>query len=236
MHPAIKIVNLVIFSVFITQGGWQTLFIGVFLLLPFYLLNSHLWASAIKMISKLKWFFLSIVTIYYYYTPHLEPSQQTISYINEGLTLGLFRILLLVVIIFAVNLFIKNTLKEEILSALLWLFSPLKLLKIDISLFLLRAVITLEYIEVLSQKLTQHKNNHPLQPISYSKNVLINNIKQKHQAFTHLIKHSGIILLEILKESESTSGQSYVITHLEAPMATQFIPPIGLCFLFFISL
>ncbi|MCU7799762.1 MAG: hypothetical protein KZQ70_06370 [gamma proteobacterium symbiont of Lucinoma myriamae] len=216
MHPAIKIVSLIIVTIFITQGSWFTLLLTAILLLPFYILNLHLWTSAIKMLFRLKWFFLSILIIYYYYTPELQASSSLFNILNERFVPGFFRISVLVIILFSVNLFIKMTSKEEILSALLWLFSPLQFLHIDVERISLRAVLTLDYIEDLSGRLSEYK--------------------QKKQSLFYLVELSGIILHEILDEAENTSGKSYTVNCLEAPDAKQFILPMVLCLSLYISL
>jgi len=238
MHPAIKIVSLIIITIFITQGGWFTLALTAIILLPFYVLHTSLWASAIKMLLKLKWFFLSIFFIYYYFTPELQASQSYFYILNDRFIPGLFRISILIVILFSVNLFIKTSSKEDILSALLWLFSPLAFFHINVDRISLRAVLTLEYIEELSARLSEYKQNKTLDVNSttspeYSFLIFL---KQKKQSFFHLVEHSGIILREILNEAENTSGKSYTINCLAAPAAKQFILPVVLSLLLYITL
>lgn len=243
MHPAVKIISLLVVSIFLTQGGWSTLLITGALLLPFYVLHGELWRPAIKMLLRLKWFFISILLIYYLYTPDVPHTAHTIiSQIGGRIIPGLFRIAVLIIILFSVNLFIKTTSKEQILSALLWLFSPLKYFSIKTERISLRAVLTLEYIEALSQRLTDYKEKKSFQSYTdsnssvASKKPIINFYLKKKWAFLHLIKHSGIILHEILEEADTTSGQSYTIDYLESPKAIQFIIPLTLCLIFFLSL
>ena len=245
MHPAVKIVSLVIISIFLTQGGWSTLLLAGALLLPFYVVQHDLWHSAITMLLRLKWFFISILLIYYFYTPDIPQTTQTIiSQFSARINPGLFRIAVLIIILFSVNLLIKTTSKEEILSALLWLLTPLKYLKINTERISLRAVLTLEYIEVLSQRLETYKENKSSEVPEeadfrfyvFSKRQFINNWQKKKRAFLHLIKDSGIILHEILEKAETTSGKSYTIDCLESPPMIQFIFPLMLCLILFLSL
>jgi len=242
MHPAIKIVNLVIISIFLTQGGWSTLLLTGALLLPFYLVQLHLWYPAIKMLYRLKWFFISILFIYFYYTPTIHYTESSLlAQYSYKLMPGVFRILVLIFILFSVNLFIKTTSKEEILSALLWLFLPLKLFNFDIERLSLRAVLTLEYIEVLSKRLSDYKTNNSLTAISSktSNNDLffVHNIFQRIKStLLHLIKHSGIIFCNILEEAECTSGKLYTLDCLESPKLFQYFYPLLLFFLYFYSL
>lgn len=238
MHPSIKIVSLVIISIFLTQGGWSTLLLTGALLLPFYFTQPDLWRPAIKMLFRLKWFFISILFIYYFYSPSIYQIEQTpISQLVERLKPGLFRIAVLVFILFTVNLFIKTTSKEEILSALLWLFSPLTFFKINIERMSLRAVLTLEYITALSDRLKQYKKDSALTDINPDcNNRLFAFVLRKKLAFVHLIQHSGIILREILEEAETTSGRSYTLDYIAPPKFSQFLFPLVLSLLFYLSL
>ena len=244
MHPAIKIVSLVILTIFTTQGSWLTLLISSLFLLPYYLTHSHLWHGAIKMLLRLKWFFLSIFVIYYYYTPQNISVDQhaydslllTFSLMMENSMAGLLRIAILVIILFSVNLFIKTSTKEEILSALLWLSSPLTFIHINVERISLRAVLTLDYLETLSLRLSLYKNNRIAIQYPVSHYSFINAIKQKRQSLLHLIEHSGIILHDILKEADNTSGKSYTIECLNAPSIAQTIFPLLLGFSLYLTL
>jgi len=243
MHPAIKIVNLVIISVFLVQGGWYTLVLTGVLLLPFYVLIPDLFTSAFKMLSRLKWLFLSILLVYYFYMPDLEGTGNSRFY---QFLPGLYRIAVLVFIIFTVNLFIKTTTKEEILSALLWLLLPLKIFNIDIERLSLRSVLTLEYIEVLSKQMKDYKvrlSNEKIELSSLEKSsgkskgndfiVFFEHLKYK---ILHIINHSGIIFREIIQEADKTSGLNYTIECLEPPKIVQYCYPLILLLFYFFLL
>ncbi len=236
MHPAIKIVSLVILTIFSTQGSWLTLFISILFLLPFYLRLPDLWPTVIKMLLRLKWFFLSIFILYYYYTPQINSLEAQSLFIVNNFLPGLFRISVLVIILFAVNLFIKTSSKEEILAALVWLFSPLKFFHIDSERISLRAVLSLQYIEDLSLRLSLYKKNRIIKTCPNSENSFINTIKQKKQSLLHLIEHSGIILNDILMEAENTSGKRLTIESLAAPLIKQILFPIVLSLSLYLTL
>jgi len=236
MHPAIKIVNLIVISIFLTQGSWFSILLAGALLLPFYIIRPDLWRPAIKMLFRLKWFFISILLIYYYYTPDIQQSAQTIiSQISERILPGSFRITVLIFILLTVNLFIRTTSKEEILSALLWLFLPLKFFNINIERIALRAILTLEYIEILSGRLAQYKDNRTLDTL-VNASVPDSFYAKKKGVLLHLVKSSGIILREILEEADTTSGKSYSIDCLKSPAIIQYLLPVLLCLLFLLTL
>lgn len=243
MHPVIKIVSLIILTVFVTQGRWLTLLLSTIFLLPYYLQHSELWLSAIKMLLRLKWFFLSIFVIYFFYTPQLSSTDinsiaSLLMSLSERSMTGLLRIAVLIIIIFAVNIFIKTTRKEDILSALLWIFSPLNFFNLNIDRMLLRAILTLEYIEELSLRLSCYKQAYQKKSpkIIDSDTTFIHRFKQKKTAFFHLVEHSSIILHDILNEANNTSGKMYTITCLSAPSVTQLFFPLLLCFSLYLTL
>ncbi len=245
MHPVIKIVSLIILTIFNTQGGWLTLLLSSIFLLPYYCLHSELFLSAITMLLRLKWFFLSLFFLYYFYTPSISSVDihsfyTLLSSLSERSMTGLLRISVLIVIIFAVNIFIKTSTKEEILSALLWIFSPLNFLNINIDRMSLRAILTLEYIEELSLRLslykTQYKNKKPKHNYLASNNIFMNIIQQKKESFFHLMEHLGIILHDIINEADNTSGKSYTISCLSAPSIKQLLFPLLLCLSLYLTL
>jgi len=188
------------------------------------------------MLLRLKWFFLSIFILYSFYTPHINSVEAQPLLIIESFLPGLLRISILVIILFSVNLFIKTTTKEEILAALLWLFSPLKIVNIDSERISLRAVLSLQYIEAISLRLSLYKKNRIKNAYPNSENSIINIIKQKKQSLLHLIEHSGIILNDILMEAENTSGKIVTIESLPTPLIKQTFFPILLSLSLYLTL
>lgn len=253
MHPVVKIVSLLILTIFSTQGEWKTLIVTISVILPFYLIHSELWPSALKMVVRLKWLFFSILLIYFFFTPDVfqEVSQDLINKDHAGgfLTFfsispaieniikqilpGLFRISVLILIVFSVNLFLKTSTIEQILAALLWLFHPLKSLNINIERLSLRAVLSLEYIEVLTLRLAGYKIKKKEDKLSCNNISFMDCIKlfikQRKEIFFHLIKYSGIIFHEILNETQLVSEKKYTIDCLETPPPQQMLIPIILC-------
>ncbi len=145
---------------------------------------------------------------------------------------------MLIVIIFAVNLYLKTTSKEDILASLIWLFKPLNYLNITIDRFALRAVMTLEYIEQLNHKLTQYKQRK-LQQKKLEENAgtsLRQKLRMTKQVFLNLVSQSAIILQDVLNEAENTSGKQYTIDCLQAPSFIQFIIPVQLFTFLFITI
>ncbi len=238
MHPVIKLISLITVAVFLTQGNPVTLLITGALMLPFYFVIPSLWQSAFSMISRLKLFFISIILVYLFLSPATWSELSDMNILLQVSAPGLFRIAVLIIIIFAVNLYLKTTTKEDILASLIWLFKPLNYLNITIDRFALRAVMTLDYIEQLNHKLTQYKQRK-LQQKRLEENAgtsLRQKLRVTKQVFLNLVSQSAIILQDVLNEAENTSGKQYTIDCLQAPSFIQFIIPVLLFTFLFITI
>ncbi len=207
-------------------------------MLPFYLFKPALWNSAFSMITRLKPFFISILFVYLFLSPVSLSDMSNLNILLQVCVPGLFRISVLISIIFAVNLYLKTTDKEEILASLIWLFKPLNYFNINIDRMALRAVMTLEYIEYLNHKLTKYKR-HKLKEKQQRKQVKESYrqiLHNKQAAFFKLVSQSAIILHDVLTEAESTAGKQYTIDCLQAPVLIQFMIPAIISLLLFLSL
>ncbi|MCK5664527.1 MAG: hypothetical protein KAI17_13640 [Thiotrichaceae bacterium] len=222
MHPVIKMVSLVILSIFSTQGGWDNLFLTIIIIAPFYFFRIEIFYPALQMLFRLKWLFLSIILIYYLLSPE-----------TAHLLSALLRISVLITIIFSVNLYLKTSTIEQILESLLWIFYPLKYMQIDVVRLALRAILTLEYIEVLTLRLEQYQHKLVLKNTAENKPGLASFLRQRKERLFNLIKHSGIIFQDILQEISTTKTyKEYSIDCIEAPDVQQLMIPVLLCVLY----
>ena len=211
-------------------------------MLPFYFIFSNLWSNALKMLSKLKWFFLSILLVYFFFTPGFsEPFSW--QYIYSALIPALFRVSVLIIILFAVNLYIQTSTKEEILSALLWILSPVSRFNINIERISLRAVLTMEYIEELNYRTSQYNaltnkisENDAKQQDQSSASKWSQYISKKKKVLFQLSTHSGIILRDIMIQADTTAGKTYTINILERPMLFEYWLPVLVILLLFLTL
>jgi len=245
MHPVIKIVSLLILSVLSTQGGWDSVLLTITIIIPFYFKYPELWVPALKMTFRLKWLFLSIIFIYFISIPEM-------SY----LLLGVFRVLVLISIIFSVNLFLKTSTIEQILAALLWIFHPLNYININVERLSLRAVLTLEYVEILSQYLEKYKYNKAMRKMDRQKdmaeltgapaststklmpcgcNMLMSFLRQRKKSFIGFIENLTVIFQDVFNEVLSVKGSAnkqYTINCLDTPRGFQLLIPPALCLLY----
>ena len=93
---------------------------------------------AFRMLKAMRWFFLSIVVIYFWFTPGQMLITNTYSWLPnsviptfEGLELGMHRVLILALIVFMVNLLLHTTPPPRLLVAIYWWLRPLEYISLD---------------------------------------------------------------------------------------------------------
>jgi hypothetical protein len=236
MNSVTKLIILMVVIYFNTQGKALTLVITGALMLPLYLYQPGLFTSALKMLKKLKWLFISIVSFYLLFALIKSASE---AFILASLREAVYRIIVLILIICAVNLLLQTTPKEQILSALLWLLSPFKLIGFDSDRLALRAVLTIEYFEMVSERLTKIKRLNQTQsdiPHDVTRNHKQTLFHRLKQFFVNLAQQSAIILREILHEAEQTPSRIYRIECVQPPGFMQLLTATLIVLLLYLTL
>ena len=226
IHPVIKILSLIILTMYSTLGGWSNVCLSIVIILPFYIVHPELFSAAVKMTLKLKWLFFSIFLVYYLLSPEIS-----------HLLIALLRISVLITIIFSVNLYLKTSTIEQILASLLWIFSPLKIFKINVERLSLRAVLTIEYIEILTQRIEKYKKKLSIGHNHTDKNGLKSLYLQSKERFLQVTKHFSRVLQDILMEIspeniKMQATKEYIIDCMDAPNGVQLLIPPILCLLY----
>ncbi len=127
IHPLIRVVSLLLFSAGTSLARPALLIAGLVLLAVIYLANGFpAMGKLLAMLNRLRWLMLAILLVYGWWTPgeHLFPASPTLSPTVEGLQLGAIRMLVLVIIVAAVHLLLQRTAREQLLAALMQLFTP----------------------------------------------------------------------------------------------------------------
>lgn len=151
MHPVIRIVTFLVFTLFVAFGGYPQLFFSLAVLVLFYLLvrsTAALWQSSWQMLRRMRWLFLSMLVIYCWFTPGqvVFPLISDYSPTWQGLLMAGYRIGSLVVIVVAVNIVIKSTPREQVTAGLLWLLTPLRYVGLPHERLAVRIVLTFNMI------------------------------------------------------------------------------------------
>jgi len=139
------------------SSNWLGLVLATVTLLLLY------WHQQLKLISflvyvkKLKWFWLSLIVVYFWFTPG-QPLLERLGRFSptiDGLELGAYRIGILLVLLLAVNLLLRSTSTQSLYQGLYILFLPLNWKYKFAETFSRRAALVLEVmsqVEVLCKQ------------------------------------------------------------------------------------
>ncbi len=160
-NSASRILSLALLTILVNTQGWFGLLIFLIPLVFLYYKNPKPGKQIVLLARRLRWFFLSIVILYFWFYPGTEliPLLGRYSPTIEGINQAVLRISsLLVIISFSVFL-LRLTPREEIISAIQLLLSPLAYLGIDCSRFALRLGLVLSIVPEMTsmQPLAQDK-------------------------------------------------------------------------------
>ena len=152
MHPVIRIVSFVVLTAFLAQGDLANILVASALLMVLYLkLDGHVWHMAWRLLRRMRWLFLSIAVIYLWLTPGVPLISGFSSFAEwlptvEGLWQGGLRTMSLALMVTAASLLLSVTSRDEVLSALHWIMSPLGWLRFPHERFAVRAALSLEAV------------------------------------------------------------------------------------------
>ena len=130
-HPVIRIISFLVLAAYLaTAGRAGALLAAAALALLYAFLGLRHLAPAWRMIRRMRWFFLSLLVIYFWFTP----GQPALGFLPlpsaylptvQGMVAGAARIASLLLIILAVNLLLCTTPRQELIGAIHWLARPL---------------------------------------------------------------------------------------------------------------
>jgi energy-coupling factor transport system permease protein len=129
MHPAIRIVSLIVLGSTMALSQGRAILFAAALVLALYAATStlHL-APAWRMLKRMRWLFLSIIVFYFWFTPGeplVDAAAQWLPTV-QGVVQGSMRIVALVTLVLAVNLLLQTTARPQLLAGLLWCTRPLR--------------------------------------------------------------------------------------------------------------
>jgi energy-coupling factor transport system permease protein len=188
MHPVIRILSFLVFTLFISRAVAIELAVAAVLLSGCMLVvDSASLVNAWRMLIRLRWLFASILVIYFWFTPGETPViagfDSTWLPSLAGMHLGAQRVATLVLIVMAVNLLLAVTMRPDLLSALVWLGYPLKYLGVPAERLALRLVLTLETVPevqtLLEQRLGELRGGKGIRGIGDSLASLFTDITQR---------------------------------------------------------
>lgn len=148
MHPVIKLVSFLVFGISVTLHHGESLLLGLALLAVIYLLSPSDWFQpALRMLLRMRWFFVSIALVYLLSWPgRLIFPGVTWGPTYEGVQEGALRIVSLSLIVLAVNLLLRATEREALIGAILWCLQPLRGLGLSHDRLAIRIALTLDAV------------------------------------------------------------------------------------------
>jgi energy-coupling factor transporter transmembrane protein EcfT len=158
MHPFVKILLFIASLVLIGIASAEFSSAMLAMLIVLIMLMKH--KNYLQIMLRLRWLFLSIFLIYAFGTPGelvaYFPIQLAPSY--EGLALGMFQLIRLLIALAALNLLLTDSPRQEMMLGLYLLLLPLKYVGLNVERFAARLMLTLHYVEALAENGKQSLN------------------------------------------------------------------------------
>ena len=170
VHPAFRIICFVILSLFLAMGSSSQIGLAAIAVAILYFCSeSKLTLGLWLMLRRMRWFLLSIIIIYAWFTPGAPlfeigkasawlPSQ-------AGLLDGGQRMVALVCMVAAVNWLLFVTERKQLVAALYWLMVPLELLGLSRQRFAVRVALILDRVvevqALISREIKQGGDGRP---------------------------------------------------------------------------
>lgn len=164
MHPALRILGLILFIPMLVHGGLLAGVAGACGVAGLLTSTGRTgWLRWLSMNRRLRWFYISIIVLFGWFTPGkaLVPEAASLSPTTEGLLLGLGRVVVLAVVVGAVVWLLERSRREELVSGLLWLTGPFAGLGFPRERFAVRLALTLETVPRLQPLLAEVRQAPP---------------------------------------------------------------------------
>lgn len=173
-----------------------------------------------KMLFRMRWLFLSLLIVYFWFTPgtSLIPAWSEWTPSIEGVVTGVLRMLTLVLLVLAVSLLIQATPRESMVSAIIWLLSPMRVIGISTDRFAVRLMLTLE-------KVTEVQDLYGEQ----SRDISVT--EGKFSAYGRLMLG---LFQNVIERSEQSVPKDIKVPEQSSPVWYQWLFPVGLGLGFFL--
>jgi hypothetical protein len=206
------------------MGNGEVLIAGVSLLLPLYIFGEkiHIRTSLI-MLMRLKWLFVSILIVYLFFTPGQLLWPNIIwSPTFEGLTQGLLRIAVLVLLVAAVNFLLSSTEQDDFLSAVLWCLRPLSIVGLPHERLAVRITLTLDEV-------SQIRNHHVYENGNITKqdktDVVASNAKKREPKLIAIARTANHYFQTVIRNAEASPVREIAIPEETSPPIHQWSIP-----------
>lgn len=162
-NSASRILSLALLTLLLNAQGWFGLLVFLLPLIILFYRFPQPGKQIILLARRLRWFFLSILILYFWFYPGTEliPLMGRFSPAIEGINEAVLRITSLLVVISYSVFLLQLTPRDEIISGIQFLLSPLAYLGIDSDRFALRLGLVLSIVPKLTyaKPLSENRKN-----------------------------------------------------------------------------
>jgi energy-coupling factor transport system permease protein len=235
MHPVIRVICFLLLSGFVVFGSVYELVLGLLIVGSVVLVKRFQSLElSLRIIKRMKWFFLSILVVYLWFTPGTPlvdfnlPGIPTL----EGMRTGLLRILSLILIIFAVNYFVTAIARTKLVEAIIWLLYPVNWIGVDNRTVALRIALVLELIPKVQHIVLDIKQDYLEQSIESSKENINTNksfVREKLSAASRLVEQ---LFIRVVDEAINMPHEKITLAASSNPPIIQWAFPVFLTGLF----
>ncbi|HEB86720.1 MAG TPA: hypothetical protein ENI68_06880 [Gammaproteobacteria bacterium] len=224
LHPVIRIICFLVFVACLSRANAGQLLSGLGLLFGLYFYSPvDFLPRAYTMLLRLRWFFLSILVLYFWMAPdasQLNPPAYLFASLPSGMVAGLDRIFPLVLIVLAVNYLLASLNQNQLIAAIYWLTAPFAYAGLEREKMVLRLAMGLEAVGKLAKMPARIKDKNESQ-VRAGKNL--------YQRITGSLQY---YYQYVLGCAEKDVGREYTFDCLTPPLFWQWTFPLGLYLLF----
>jgi len=221
VHPLIRVVALLVFVTGLALARPALLSTGIGLLLLLYFLTGFPAPGVLlRMVLRLRWLLLAILLVYGWWTPgtSLLPAIGLWSPTTEGLVVGLFRMLSLVLIVAAVHLLLQVTARRELLPAIMQLIRPVTT-QAGRERLAVRILLSVEAVTQVQSLVSDTLKEHPL----YNRKLSTLGVAAQllYRAVLDKAAQAGVDIIDVIE--------------LQPPPLWQWLIPLALCAAIYIT-
>jgi len=217
MHPVIRLACFLVFAAFLTREGAAGIALGAALIgVLFIALRGAGLAPAWRMLRRMRWLFLSILIVYFWFTPGtpLWSAHGWAVPTREGAVAGAERIAALALMVFGVSLLGATTPRRSLLGALHWVSGPVRWLGLAPERLALRIVLVMDAVA-------------ELRPVLAAQRAALAGDGGRSW-FARLGDAAAGLLGETLTRADRAPCEATPVPRLQAPPWWQWLAPVAL--------
>ena len=211
-NPASRIVSLALLTVLVNTQGWLGLLIFLLPLITLFYQYPETGRQAVLLARRLRWFYLSILILYFWFYPGTElvPMLGNFSPTIEGVKQAVLRITSLLIVISYSVFLVQLTSRDDIISGIQFILSPLTYFGIDSSRFALRLGLVLSIVPEMMA------------------NQSLANSQKKSRNLSDVLDQAAGLVKRADQQSSDYEFKPVVVTKLRRPGIIDILVPLTL--------